>query len=294
MGKQMRTLFRTLSVAFLLMTLAACSAVKLSYNNAQELSYWWLNSYVDFNDTQKPIIKAELEKLHDWHRFNEIPAYIKILQTLEKQATQDITSKQACVAMESIRERYRMLHMQFEPIIEKMAPTLSSEQIKYMQAHFDKNNKEWHEKWLEGDIAEQNENRLERAIKRAEMFYGNLHQEQKDILKESIRLSRFDPHYSYSERLNRQADAIATLRKIIDKKLQEPDIKLEVAAYFDRYLNGDMAYQSYVDRLKADACEDFAKLHNSTTKAQRQHAAKKLAGYAKDFTALKSSAQLDQ
>lgn len=290
----MRTLFRTLSVALLLMTLAACSAVKLSYNNAQEISYWWLNSYLNFNDAQKPIIKAELEKLHDWHRFNEIPAYINILQTLEKQATQDISNQQVCVAIESIRERYRMLHMQFEPMIEKMASTLGSEQLVYMQAHFDKNNKKWHKEWLEGDIAEQNEHRLKRAIKRAEMFYGNLNQDQKNILKESIRLSRFDPHYSYSERLRRQADAIATLRKILDQKLEEPDIKLEIAAYFDRYLNGDMAYQNYIDRIKADACEDFARLHNSTTKAQREHAAKKLAGYAKDFTALKTSAQLDQ
>lgn len=290
----MQSRFKTAGVVLLLLTVAACSAVRLSYNNAQELAYWWLNSYVQFTPEQKPVIKAELEKLHDWHRFNEIPVYINILQSLQKKVGHDITSKQSCEAMESIRERYRMLNLQLEPIIEKMAPSLSHEQLMHIQEHFDKNNKKWHKEWLEGTQQERDERRLERAIKRAEMFYGNLNDHQKDILKHNIRTSNFDPHYSYSEKIQRQKDAIATLKKIIDKKLEEPDIKLEIAAYFDRFLNGDMAYQNYIDRFKIDACEDLTKLHNATSAEQRKHAANKLAGYAEDLQALKSSAQIHQ
>lgn len=291
---KMQSRFKTVGVVILLLTVTACSAVKLSYNNAQELTYWWLNSYVNFTPEQKPVIKAELAKLHDWHRFNEIPVYTQILQSLQEKAKHDVTSKQTCEVMESIRERYRMLNLQFEPIIEKMAPSLSHEQLTHMQKHFEKNNKKWHKEWLEGTQQEIDERRLKRAIKRAEMFYGRLNDQQKDILKHNIRVSTFDPHYSYSERVRRQEDAIATLKKIIDQKLDEPDIKLEVAAYFDRFLNGDMAYQNYIDRFKIDACEDLTKLHNATSAEQRKHAASKLAGYAEDLQALKSSAQVNQ
>lgn len=291
---KMQSRFKTVGVVILLLTVTACSAVKLSYNNAQELTYWWLNSYVNFTPEQKPVIKAELAKLHDWHRFNEIPVYTQILQSLQEKAKHDVTSKQTCEVMESIRERYRMLNLQFEPIIEKMAPSLSHEQLTHMQKHFEKNNKKWHKEWLEGTQQEIDERRLKRAIKRAEMFYGRLNDQQKDILKHNIRVSTFDPHYSYSERVRRQEDAIATLKKIIDQKLDEPDIKLEVAAYFDRFLNGDMAYQNYIDRFKIDACEDLSKLHNATTVEQRKRAASKLAGYAEDLQALKSSAQVNQ
>jgi hypothetical protein len=294
MSVKMQSRFKILSVGLLLLTVTACSAVRFSYNNAQELTYWWLNSYVQFTAEQKPVIKAELAKLHEWHRFNEVPVYIDILQSLHHQAEHDITSKQSCEVMESVRERYRMLNLQLEPIIEKIAPSLSHEQLTHIQKHFEKNNKKWQKEWLEGTQEQRDERRLERSIKRAEMFYGHLSEQQKDILKENVRHSTFDPHYSYSERVKRQHDAITTLKKIIDQQLGEADIKLEVAAYFDRFLNGDMAYQRYIERFKADACEDLSKLHNATSPAQRKRAANKLAGYAEDFQALKSSAQLRQ
>lgn len=290
----MQSRFKTMGVVILLLTVTACSAVKLSYNNAQELTYWWLNSYIKFTPEQRPVIKDELAKLHDWHRFNEIPVYTQILQSLQQKAKHDVTSKQSCEVMESVRERYRMLNLQFEPIIEKLAPSLSQAQLTHMQKHFEKNNKKWHKEWLEGTQEQRDQRRLERAINRAEMFYGPLNDQQKDILKRNIRVSAFDPHYSYSERVKRQEDAIATLKKIIDQKLDEADIKLEIAAYFDRFLNGDMAYQNYIDRFKVDACEDLSKLHNATTVEQRKRAASKLAGYAEDLLALRSSAQVNQ
>ncbi len=34
---------------FALAGLSACSAIKIGYNNLPELSYWWLDGYVDFD-----------------------------------------------------------------------------------------------------------------------------------------------------------------------------------------------------------------------------------------------------
>jgi hypothetical protein len=278
---------------FLLFALSGCNAVKVSYNNAQELTYWWLNSYVHFTAEQKPVIKAELAALHDWHRFNEIPVYIKLLETTQKKVLRDTSSKEVCSVVEDIRERMRILNLQTEPIVEKLAPSLSHEQLEHMQRHFDRNNAKWRKDWLDGSQKERDEHRLKLAIKRAEMFYGRINDTQRKILQENIRISTFNADTSHDERLRRQADAIATLKKIIDMELEEPDIKLEIAAYFDRLQNGDdLAYKNYMDRLTADSCDGFAKLHNSTSAKQRQYAADKLGGYIQDLEALKSSAQI--
>ncbi|PKO25323.1 MAG: hypothetical protein CVU35_04685 [Betaproteobacteria bacterium HGW-Betaproteobacteria-8] len=289
----MRSLFNKICLMLLLLAMAGCSVIKVSYNNAQELTYWWLYSYVHFSDAQKPLIKAELAALHDWHRFNEIPAYIKLLESAQKKVMHDTTPEQVCAEVENVRNRLRILNLQTEPIIEKLSPTLIHEQLGHMQKHFDKNNQKWQEDWMEGTQQERDEYRLKLAIERAEMFYGGLSDQQRDILKDNIRISTFNAETSYEERLRRQADAIATLKKIIDLKLAEPDIKLEIAAYFDRLQNGDdLAYQNYVDRLTVDSCAGFARLHNSTSAKQRQRAADKLGGYIKDLEALKSSAQI--
>lgn len=292
---KMKLLFRTASMVFLVLALSSCNTVRLSYNNAQELTYWWLNSYVDFSAEQKPVIKSELETLHAWHRFNEIPVYIQILQSAQSKVTHDITGRQACVVAESVRERFRMLNLQLEPIIEKLAPTLTHQQLANIQKHYERKNEKWRKDWLEGSQQERDEHRLKLAVKRAEMLYGDLDDRQVAILKKNIRTSVFNPDISYSEKLRRQEDAIATLRKIIDKKLKEPDIKMEIAAYFDRFQNGDdLAYKNYIDRMTVDACDGFARLHNSTNPAQRKHAAEKLAGYIADLKTLKTSAQLKQ
>jgi hypothetical protein len=278
---------------FLLFALSGCNAVKVGYNNAQELTYWWLNSYVQFTDRQKPVIKAELAALHDWHRFNEIPVYIKLLETTQKKVLHNSSSKEICSVVEDVRERMRILNLQTEPIIEKLAPSLSHEQLEHVQHHFDRNNAKWRKDWLDGSQKERDEHRLKLAIKRAEMFYGRINDAQRKILQENIRISTFNADTSFNERLRRQADAIATLKKIIDLKLEEPDIKLEIAAYFDRLQNGDdLAYKNYTDRLTVDSCDGFARLHNSTSTKQRQYAADKLGGYIKDLEALKSSAQI--
>ncbi len=40
--------------------LAACSAIKLGYNNIDDVAYWWLDSYVDFSDEQTPRVREDL------------------------------------------------------------------------------------------------------------------------------------------------------------------------------------------------------------------------------------------
>ena len=56
-----------------------CSAVRLGYNKLPELASWWLDSYIDFSDTQGPQAKAALHKLQAWHRKEELPAIAELL-----------------------------------------------------------------------------------------------------------------------------------------------------------------------------------------------------------------------
>jgi len=63
-----------------LVLLSGCSTLKLAYNQADEAVYWWLDSYVDLTDKQKPLAKDALRQLHQWHRQNQLPEYVALLQ----------------------------------------------------------------------------------------------------------------------------------------------------------------------------------------------------------------------
>jgi hypothetical protein len=269
--------------------ITACSTVTIGYSNAPELTYQWLNRYINFNTVQQQAIREELKAIHIWHQEYELPRYIAILESLQKMATQDATNGQACEVANDTRERFRILSLQFEPVIERLSPTIRQEQLDHLRKKFEKRNREWHKQWLQGSQEERDAQRLKRTVKRAEMFYGRLNGEQKALLKEYIRTSAFNADISYAETLRRQEDALATLEKIMRKQLGEADRKMEVAAYFDRFLRGDdAAYQDYIDRVSADSCNGLARLHNSASPAQRERAARKLGSYLADLRTLRS------
>src|SRR6185295_17419252 len=89
-------LARIIGVLALGAALAACSAVKLAYNNLPEVGYWWLDGYVDFDDAQTPRVREELRQLLAWHRRDELPKIADLLQQAQALAPADLTPAQAC------------------------------------------------------------------------------------------------------------------------------------------------------------------------------------------------------
>src|SRR3982751_4186036 len=98
-------LARIIGVLVIGAALAACSAVKLAYNNLPEVSYWWLDGYLDFDGTQTPRVRDELERLLAWHRQNELPKIIALLQRAQTLALNDVTPQQTCEMVNEIRAR---------------------------------------------------------------------------------------------------------------------------------------------------------------------------------------------
>jgi len=64
--------FNTCIVAALLLLLAACSSLRLAYNNGDTLLYWWLDAYVDFDSGQKGEVKQDIDDLFRWHRKTQL------------------------------------------------------------------------------------------------------------------------------------------------------------------------------------------------------------------------------
>jgi hypothetical protein len=85
---------RIISVLLALLTalvLPGCSVVKLAYNNAESLSYWALDSHMDFNEVQSVTVRAELASLLAWHRANELPQYASTLDKLQRMGPAKVT-----------------------------------------------------------------------------------------------------------------------------------------------------------------------------------------------------------
>ena len=63
--------------------MASCGLVKTAYNNAPMLAIWWLDDYFNFTPAQNVALKPALQRLHHWHRQNQLPSYITLLQEVQ-------------------------------------------------------------------------------------------------------------------------------------------------------------------------------------------------------------------
>jgi hypothetical protein len=282
------TLLKLLATLFALSLLQACSGLKLAYSNAPSLSYWWLDGYVDFADAQRVPVKNELARLHLWHRTQELPKIAVLLQKAQAMAPGELTGEPICAMYADARERFVALTQQAESASVALAMSLSPAQITHIERKYDKTNAEWRDDWLDGSATERREKRLKASTERAEEFYGKLEERQLAVLRARMETSSFDAQLSYGERLRRQQDLLQILRMATGAsgtmaKPAPATVATALRGYIERTDHSpNLAYRSYSDKLITENCQTFADLHNSTSTAQRERAARRLAAYERD------------
>lgn len=274
-------------IGALCLALAACSAVRLGYNQAPTLAYWWLDGYADFDDPQTHQVHLAIERWFDWHRRTQLPDYAALLARAQSEVRHDITPQQACRWWTDLRARGESAVAHALPDLATIAATLRPEQLRHVQQRYDKSNREFRDEFLDGDRTERLERSLKRTVERAEMLYGRLDDTQRATLARRLGESPFDPQRWEAERLARQRDAMALLTRIASDELPREQAVNALKAYvatWNRSPRDD--YRRYADQLEQFNCQLVASLHNGTTPAQRQHAAGKLKGWEQDARAL--------
>ena len=271
----------------LAVVLPGCSAVKLGYNNAPELSYWWLDSYLDFDSAQSLKVRADLGALQAWHRQNELPAYISTLEKLQRMAPANVTSAQVCDVYAELKPHFQTLIDQAGLSLVALAPTLTPDQLDHLARQLKKRSDKWREEWMDGSPEELSSRRVKQLQDRVEMLYGRLDEPQLAVLRTSVASSVFDAATSSRESQRRHQDALQTLRQLQPGMPNPQRIQAQVHDLLSRAIDSpDPAYRNYLDKVIQENCKTLAALHNSITPTQRTKAIETLKDYASDARAL--------
>lgn len=277
-------LARIMGVLVAALALCACSAVKLGYNNLNEVAYWWMDGYVDFNDAQSPRVREDLARLHLWHRSTELPRVAELLEGMEKLMPGEIAPAQACGFVSQLRERLGAVMAQGEPAMVTLALGLEPEQLAHLERKYRRGNATYKEEWVDLPPAEQREKRFKQVLERSEMVYGKLEEPQRAIVRQQMERSVFDPARNLAERQRRQQDLLQTLRKLAGQPIALAQARQLMHEYLERaQASPDAAYRRYQETLIEESCRMFSAAHNSTTAAQREGAARRLRAYQRDI-----------
>jgi hypothetical protein len=270
-----------------LLLMSGCSIVRLGYDHAPLLTWWWLDSYVDFSREQAPHAKQAIHQWFDWHRSAQIPEYADWLAAIRSQIDEPVTSVQVCQWSDELQN---IIAPAFDRAVLLSAPVvlrLGDAQWRYLEQRYIKNNDELRRDFLQPDPEDRRRAAIKRTVKRIENLYGRINEEQKRLIVASIEASPFNPEMWMVERQRRQQETLLTLRQLAAESIASEQAAITLRRLIEyTHRSDDPDYRAYQLRLAGHACEFIARMHNSATPIQRQHAYDKLKEWEMDLRAL--------
>ena len=267
--------------------LVGCSLVKLGYGQASPFAFRWLDGYVDFDDAQSLRVRAALDDWFAWNRRTQLPDYADLLARAQVEVVADATPERMCGWAADVRGRFETALERTLPVIAEVLPTLSPAQIGNVEKRYRERNEEYRDEFVQRDPTKRRREAVKREIERAQTLYGDLDDSQRTFVAASVAASPFDAELSYAERLRRQQDALAMMKKVAIPGTGRDEADAQVRAYVRRLDRSPREpYRAYSERLVAYNCAFAAALHNRATPQQRRYAAKKLRGYEVDLREL--------
>lgn len=274
-----------------MLLLGGCSIVKLAYRNADTLTLRWLDRYVELDDTQSAWAKARIGELHAWHRTTQLPAYVNLLHAQRALVQQGGMTQADVLALNaSISAQLDAMAMKALPDLAAITLQLRPEQISAIEAKFAKNNADFRKEFLEPDVEQQQESRYKTVLWLAEVLFGRFSSEQEADIRRRSDARPLMNELWMTERLTRQRDLLALLRRIQAEKPPLESVKTLLKAHAVR-ATGIAHIPNPADRARAESAAAHAAqlgvaIVNMTTPEQKRRAVAKLTQWADDLNEL--------
>ena len=273
---------------FAALLLPACSAVRLGYGNADSLTRWWIDQYLDLSPEQDALTRERLARLTAWHRKTQLPDYVTLLRQGKAFAASQPKVGDALALGDELTRRVRVLAEQATPDVADLVATLTPAQIDRSAArHAEKNAELAKEMRLAEDKAAQHRARYKRLLERAEYWLGDFSDEQENALRRMVEARDPGGRFWFDERLRRQRELLDLMREVQRDRPPRERIIALLRDYTARFeLPPDPARRAQAQAMRLAAAELTVAVLAMATPAQRAHAAQKFDDLIHDFTEL--------
>ena len=168
-----------------LLVLSACSSTTFVYNRLDFILPWYLDGYVELHREQDKYRDELLAPFLAWHRADELPRYVTILQQIEASLDQPLTS--ADVAAISAEFELAWFRLEGEALAWLLAlgARLSDEQIQGFLGELMAEHKEFEDKYLKRTDEDVERDNYDNLLDSMQDYLGRLDSTQRDRLRET-------------------------------------------------------------------------------------------------------------
>jgi len=263
-----------------LLSLSACSENTFFYNRLDFVLPWYVDDYVDLNQSQKAYLDTLLAPFLTWHRSQELPAYVKILDVIGDSLKQPLTPEDvAAIFAEFEKAGLRLQGEALDRLLD-LGVHLSDAQIAGFLEVMGERQQEYEEKYLKRTDQQFHEDNHDNLVDYANDFLGRLSDQQRELLRDaSRRLLRSDRAW-----LQERTEWIAQLGELLKR---QPGWQERVRAQVvKRNANVPPDYLHIYDHNMSVIYATIAQLLSSRTEQQDNHMRKKLSALRGDIEAL--------
>ncbi|WP_228535304.1 DUF6279 family lipoprotein [Noviherbaspirillum malthae] len=268
--------------------LAGCSALRLGYANGDTVTYWWLNSYIDINEEQKPWVRQDIERLFTWHRKTQLGDYAQYLEQVQQRLHHPVKPDDVMQDYAGIKKRSLVFIDKALPELTRLAMDLQPEQIAHLEKKFASNNEAYRKEYLKGNLEDRQLFRFKKVLKQAEYWFGNFTSEQEAQIRKASDARPLDNELWAEERRQRQQELLRILRKIQSDKPSKEAVSAMLRQYVERSFDNFTyaEHKDFFDGMRNGSANMVAVIANVATQEQREHARERLQKWIDDCRAL--------
>lgn len=272
-----------LIIALLCLLLGSgCSMLRVGYGHFDSVAAWMAHDYFDLNADQRDLFAQRFERLHAWHRQNQLPEYAQFLSDIQSRARRGLRETDVLWVVDGFRQRYARIAIRGAADAADLLATLTPEQIESLRQQLDKDNRKFlREHRVNDSAAERRKVVRERMLSQLRDWVGSLNDIQEARVTALLQTMPLVDKLRHEDRLRRQREFFVLLeirngdRTAFAQRLRdwlehwEAERSTEQKRLFD---------ESWKKRA-----ELYAAVDHMLTPAQRQHLQHRLQDYIDDF-----------
>jgi len=166
-----------------LLALGGCSSTTFLYNRLDFIVPWYLDDYVELDRDQRQQFDRLLDPFLDWHRQEELPAYVAVLDQIEGTLGQPVTRQEIDAIAGAFEDAWLRLEGRSLDWLLTLGASLTDEQVEEFLQNLEERQQKYEEKYLSRSDEEYREEMYDNLLDRAQDYLGRLDREQKAALR---------------------------------------------------------------------------------------------------------------
>jgi hypothetical protein len=241
---------------------------------------WYLDDYVALNRSQKDYLDELLEPYLRWHRREELPRYLAILDQIDERLDRTMEQRDVADISLAFADAWARLEREGLNWMLQLGARLNDEQIAAFLVELQKQQREYEEKYLTRSEDEYREDTYDSLVDNFQDYLGRLEREQKRVLKDtSTAMQRSDSAW-----LQERAALLVKLEALLQR---EPGWQQRLRDALDaREENHSREYRQVYEHNVAQIHQAIVTVLNSRTEKQNRRLRKKLDNFREDIQTL--------